>query len=233
MKKHIPNAITCCNLLCGCTATYLAFGGRPELAGAFILLAAVFDFFDGWSARKLGVSSPIGKELDSLADVISFGFAPSAMLFHSLREVTLFPRIACFAAFLIAAFSALRLAKFNLDERQTCGFIGMPTPANALLLTGLCCSPLLAYAGCHWPLPVFLIATFALIGALCWLLVCEIPMFSFKAGGKTAWVFAAAAIVITLACLVLWHDARGLFLSMLLYIVICLTEAAYAEKRKA
>ena len=138
MKKHIPNTITCCNLISGCIATYWAFQGDYELALLFIVIGAVFDFFDGMTARLLHVSSPIGKELDSLADDITFGFAPSAIIFnwlcgysfHELPAPVAF--IMPFTAFIMAAFSALRLAKFNLDERQAMGFIGLPTPANAL-----------------------------------------------------------------------------------------------------
>ena len=135
MRRHIPNAITCCNLLSGCVATMYAFEGMYPFAFAFIIAGAVFDFFDGLTARALKVSSPIGKELDSLADVITFGFAPSAMAYSWLREcadanLDMFVAfIIPFAAFLMAAFSALRLAKFNVDERQTSSFIGLPTPA--------------------------------------------------------------------------------------------------------
>ena len=115
IKKHIPNTITCCNLISGCIATYWAFQGDARLAMLFIVIGAVFDFFDGMSARLLHVSSPIGKELDSLADCITFGFAPSAIMYEYLRpETELLP----FIVFIMAAFSALRLAKFNLDERQ-------------------------------------------------------------------------------------------------------------------
>ncbi len=138
MKKHIPNTITCCNLVSGCIAIVSAINGSPELALLWIIIGAVFDFFDGMSARLLGVSSPIGKELDSLADVVTFGVAPSTIIFHQL-SVMVYPEFLTslheyipYCAFIMAAFSALRLAKFNLDERQTTSFIGLPTPANAL-----------------------------------------------------------------------------------------------------
>ena len=135
MKKHIPNTITSCNLICGCIAIYFAMQSAYDFAFYFIIGGAVFDFFDGFAARLLGVSSPIGKELDSLADDVTFGVAPSAVLFSLLRETlpvalpgsTLLPYLP-FAAFIMAAFSALRLAKFNLDERQSTSFIGLPTP---------------------------------------------------------------------------------------------------------
>ena len=140
IKKHIPNTITCLNLISGCIATYWAFQGDYRMALLFIIIGAVFDFFDGMVARLLHVSSPIGKELDSLADDITFGFAPSAIIFSYLNEfcaaanstLCTLHSILPFVAFIMAAFSALRLAKFNLDERQALGFIGLPTPANAL-----------------------------------------------------------------------------------------------------
>ena len=141
MKKHIPNTITCCNLISGCIATYYAFLGEFDMALLFIIIGAVFDFFDGMSARLLSVSSPIGKELDSLADDVTFGFAPSAIVFAYLCTFHIHLMFVPFLAFIMAAFSALRLAKFNLDERQALGFIGLPTPANALfwgsLIVGL------------------------------------------------------------------------------------------------
>ena len=125
MKKHIPNTITCCNLISGCIATYFAFMGIYYLALLFIVIGAVFDFFDGMVARLLHVSSPIGKELDSLADDITFGFAPSAIIFSYLSSFHIHAPFVPFLAFVMAAFSALRLAKFNLDERQALGFIAL------------------------------------------------------------------------------------------------------------
>lgn len=176
IKKHIPNTITCCNLISGCVATYYAFQSDFELALLFIIIGAVFDFFDGMSARLLGVSSPIGKELDSLADDITFGFAPSAIVFSYLcsfhNDIFVLP----FLAFVMAAFSALRLAKFNLDERQALGFIGLPTPANALfwgaLVLGLEQYDV-AFEGMEWAI---------LIGSFfsSYLLIAEIPMFALK-----------------------------------------------------
>lgn len=129
--RNIPNAVTCCNLLSGCIATSFALQGDFLLAFLFIIVGALFDFFDGMTARLLHVASPIGKELDSLADVVTFGVAPSMMVF-SLLQTRCTYHILPYIAFLLAAFSALRLARFNLDERQTNSFIGLPTPANAL-----------------------------------------------------------------------------------------------------
>lgn len=176
MKKHIPNTITCCNLISGCIATYWAFLGDFNLALLFIVIGAVFDFFDGMSARLLGVSSPIGKELDSLADCITFGFAPSAIIFSYLCSFHIHIPLLPFLAFVMAAFSALRLAKFNLDERQALGFIGLPTPANALFWGSL-----IAGAGAYLKnVPYICYILLAGMFLSCYLLVSEIPMFALK-----------------------------------------------------
>lgn len=172
IKKHIPNTITCCNLLSGATAVFMAAMGNYKTAFFLILLGAFFDFFDGMSARLLHVSSGIGKELDSLADDITFGMAPATMLVKFI-----FPALSwwALAGYLMAAFSAVRLAKFNLDERQTTSFIGIPTPANAIFWGSLICSMPNETAtlsiGC-------ILLAISLVSS--WLMVCEIPFFSFK-----------------------------------------------------
>ena len=182
MKKHIPNTITCCNLISGCIATVFALYGIPEMALLFIILGAVFDFFDGMTARVLGVSSPIGKELDSLADDVTFGVAPASILFWFLGIID-YPSfleewrgVIPFFAFIISAFSALRLAKFNLDTRQTTSFIGLPTPANALFWGSLIVGFGTQMMYSLYTLPLLLIGT--VISS--WLLVAEIPMFALK-----------------------------------------------------
>ena len=204
MRRHIPNTITCCNLLSGCVAAMYAFEGMYPFAFVFIIAGAVFDFFDGLTARALKVSSPIGKELDSLADVITFGFAPAAMAFSWLRECAdahLDMSLAFampFAAFLLVAFSALRLAKFNVDERQTSSFIGLPTPANALFWGAL-------VLGSHDTIvaqPYGWVAVIVLIGLFSWLLVAEIPMFSLKFKNLT-WKSNRIAYTFLLVSLVL------------------------------
>ena len=182
MKKHIPNSITCCNLISGCIATAFAFTGDIKVALLWIIIGAVFDFFDGMTARLLHVSSPIGKELDSLADDITFGVAPSTIIFSQLQLMSypdflepLRPYLP-FVSYIMAAFSALRLAKFNLDERQALGFIGLPTPANALfwgsLLVGI------GEQMYYRPWTLYLILIGILVSS--WLLVSEIPMFALK-----------------------------------------------------
>ena len=204
MRSHIPNTLTCCNLLSGCVAATYAFEGVYTIAFVCIILGAVFDFFDGLTARALKVSSPIGKELDSLADVVTFGFAPATMVFSWLRECAdahlhMLPAFAMpFLAFLLVAFSALRLAKFNVDERQTSSFIGLPTPANALFWGSLVIGShdKVVAAPYGWMLIVALVLLFS------WLLVAEIPMFSLKfkslawAPNRIAYIFLLVSLVL-------------------------------------
>ena len=136
VRSNLPNFFTLCNLLCGCAG--LVFVSRGELATASYLMwaAAALDFADGFVARAVNAYSELGKQLDSLADMVSFGVLPAYIMFALIDERTTHP-ILPFLAFLIAAFSALRLAKFNIDTRQTQAFIGVPTPANALLISSL------------------------------------------------------------------------------------------------
>jgi CDP-diacylglycerol--serine O-phosphatidyltransferase len=136
LKKHIPNALTCANLVCGCFGIVYCLENRNVSAAYFIWAAGVFDFFDGFAARWLKVSSAIGKELDSLADMVSFGLLPSLVMYKMLLAVTTMPWLP-YAAFLIAVCSALRLAIFNIDETQHENFKGLNTPANSIFISAL------------------------------------------------------------------------------------------------
>ena len=180
--RHIPNALTCLNLFSGCVASVMAFEARYEMALLFIVVSALFDFLDGLAARVLHAYSDIGKDLDSLSDDVSFGVAPSLVVFSLFKEMhyPVYLEMAAawlpYLAFLIAVFSALRLAKFNNDTRQTTSFIGLPVPANALFWASLVAGfhSFLVSAAFH---PFYLLV---LIGLFSWLLVSEIPMFSLK-----------------------------------------------------
>ncbi len=139
--RHIPNFITSLNLICGCVAVILVQDGQPLVAAFLVIAAAIFDFFDGFAARILNVSSAIGAELDSLADMVTFGLVPGLMLLHYLQQSAgivfeglsdLLTHPILLVPLLIPIFSALRLAKFNVDTRQTHGFRGLPTPASAM-----------------------------------------------------------------------------------------------------
>ena len=189
MIKHIPNSITCCNLLSGCISVVLSCNGMMTAAGVMIFIAAVFDFFDGFAARLLKAYSPLGAELDSLSDVVSFGVAPSFIMYHYLSqqstvnaqclEIAGF-NVLPFAAFFLAVFSALRLAKFNIDDRQTTSFIGLPTPAMGLFVASLSFTLMnesLAFMGGLITNLYFLLAVIAIFS---FLMVSEIPFFSLK-----------------------------------------------------
>lgn len=182
ITKHIPNTITAMNLLCGVIAVVFTFEQRLDIAFYLMLLAAVFDFCDGLAARLLAAYSPMGKELDSLSDMVSFGVLPAVML-HTLMRVSGCP-LTCWLSWtplLIAVFSALRLAKFNIDERQTSSFIGLATPACAIICGSLACLACLRpeFFLSRWVMETtWVIPVLALVLSL--LLVSEIPMFSMK-----------------------------------------------------
>ena len=219
----VPNVLTLCNLLCGAVAAVSALvWGNLQLAFLLVAASAAFDFFDGFSARLLRQYSAIGVQLDSLADMISFGFAPAAVmmaLFEGAEAWREWPAwavsVGYFVPLLMTAFSALRLAKFNIDETQHTEFEGLPTPANALLCMSLA---MLAEAG----LLTFtreVIMVLSLV--MSWLLICPVRMFSLKFEGfgwaknKLRFLSLALALVIVVI------DYRyAMSLIMILYIVI-------------
>lgn len=203
LRKHIPNIITSMNLLCGAVGVIFAFADRQDMAFLWMLAAGVFDFCDGLVARALGASSDIGKELDSLCDCVSFGLLPALML-HRTMVSSGIGGVWVYIPLLLAAFSALRLAKFNLDERQHGSFIGLATPPCALICASLCSlvtthpDSVLA----HWCAPCWVLPLLAVV--LSALLVSEIPMFAFKFGkGKSTDARTRTLRVIFLAIAVL------------------------------
>lgn len=190
IKRIIPNSLTCANLLCGSVAVFMAT--QEEFLWAFVLILAggLFDFFDGASARWLKVPSPLGVQLDSLADDITFGLAPSMALMCFLKPIIGWWSL---IALLMAAFSALRLAKFNIDERQTTSFIGLATPPNAILWASVAAYPYTQTTSTF----AWIMVGLSLL--CCYLLVCEIPFFSFKSVGKNR----TRIIIFIVGCIVL------------------------------
>ena len=233
MKKHIPNLLTSLNLFSGCVSILLAFRGNLPLAAGFVILSALLDFSDGLAARLLNAYSAIGKELDSLADVVSFGVAPSAVLYQLvIQHFTQFHPgfeaahpsasqwIMLLIPFLIPVFSALRLAKFNLDERQTTHFIGLPTPANALFFLSLVFWEMDSPAGKILLHP----ASLSILTLLfCFLLVSSLPMFSLKthslrwSENRERWILGILSLF-----LLAWLGIRGLTFVIPLYLLISL-----------
>ena len=211
-KKHIPNLLTCCNLVCGSVGIVQVFNNELHYAAYLIWAALIFDFLDGFVARLLKVHSPMGKELDSLADMVTFGLLPAAICFQILNNLT--PLIWLpYAGFLITIFSALRLAKFNIDERQADSFIGLPTPANTLFISSL------IFVDQLWlTLPVLL----SLIVVFSCLLVAPLEMLALKfkhfgwRGNEVRYIFIGISLV---SILLFWQLA----LPVIIIAYICLS----------
>jgi CDP-diacylglycerol--serine O-phosphatidyltransferase len=218
---YIPNTITCFNLVAGCLSCVMAFQGNYLMASLFVYIAAVFDFLDGMAARLLKAYSNIGRELDSLADMISFGMAPGFILFSWLKEILPADMdYLSYIAFLIPVFSALRLAKFNIDIRQASSFIGLPTPANAIFIASL------ISLNHHPYLESILQNSWVITGLvilLSFLLVSRLPMFSLKfkslrwKDNQVRYIFLILSLL-----LILTFHLIALPLIIILFIVISL-----------
>ena len=218
LSSYIPNIITCCNLTAGSLAVIMALRGTFEQAAIFILIAAVCDFLDGVSARLLHAYSDMGKELDSLSDLISFGLAPGLMVYALLNDYLLLPygnfEYLAYIALLIPVAGGIRLAKFNVDDRQTSSFIGLPIPANALFWIGVC------FADTRDWHPVIILALIVLFS---YLMVSNLPMFSLKAS-NLSWSNNKLRyiLVITSLGLVIWLGLTGLAGAIIAYILLSL-----------
>lgn len=225
ITRNIPNTLTCLNLFSGCIASVMALKGQYDYALLFIIIGAVFDFFDGLAARVLHAYSPIGKDLDSLADDISFGAAPAFIVFSLFKEMhypagwegiyAVFPYI----AFFIAVFSGLRLAKFNNDTRQTSSFIGLPVPANALFWASLVAGSHSFLVSEHFH-PLYLALMVCLFSGL---LVSEIPMFSLKFK-NLSWKDNKVSFTFLLVCipLLIFFKVSGFAAVIVWYILLSL-----------
>lgn len=254
IKKHIPNAITCGNLFCGCLAIVNAFHGNLVVSAYLVGIAAVLDFFDGFAARILKVSGELGKQLDSLADMVTFGVVPGVVMFQLLGQAwwgmhmdgaafnpklnahlaKYYPYIA-FIPFLITIFSAIRLAKFNIDTRQTNSFIGVPTPANSILI---CSLPLIqAFQSTLFGFDFNAIITnvYFLLGLsilMSYLLVAELPLFALKfknfgwADNKLRFSF----LIISVLLIALLHFVAIPFI-IFLYIVLSVINNMYTKNK--
>ena len=231
MRKHVPNLITCLNVTCGVMAILLVMEERAEVAGCLVLLAMVFDFLDGLVARLLGVTSALGKELDSLADVVSFGVAPAllarVLIGDAAGEGDEWTRVLAWIPAVIPAFSAYRLAKFNLDTRQGYSFTGMPTPAHALFWVSLVLTRDLAHGwpAAAWGNPWVLAGCVLFFSVL---LVSGLPMFSLKmisyGWRANRWRYPYFVVAVG-ACLFLGPVAFSLLVP--LYVLFAVLEAAW------
>ncbi len=227
MKRHLPNLLTCRNLVTGAAGiVYLLEDPGLIPAAWFVWIALIFDFLDGLTARILNVSSPIGKELDSLADVISFGLLPSVLVYTLIKEQAASVYLP-WIAFVIVVFSALRLAKFNIDDTQTSSFRGLPTPANALFITGL---PFLEGGPGAFLLDPYVLAVISVAFSL--LLVSRVELFALKFKDLTwrrnqvQYVFLALSAV-----LVALLKFAAVPLIILLYILLSLSKSVVPGPR--
>ncbi len=249
IKRQIPNLITLGNLLCGVLATIAAANGGIAEAAIFICLGIFLDFFDGMAARLLNVASPLGKELDSLADVVTSGVAPGVILFVLLSGGD--PLLGFFSplAFLMPLFAAYRLAKFNLDTRQSHSFLGLPVPSNALIWVGIalyvapidaCCCELCKAEGlCDGWNPVvesniFLTAILVVSLITNVLMVSEMPMFSLKVNfNEMGWKTNSVQYIFLIGCAVIIAATRqwyAISLIILWYIILsAITQKKHAE----
>lgn len=234
LKRHIPNTITSLNLLSGCISIVLAFEGYMLFAVLMVFLASVFDFMDGMSARLLNAYAVVGKELDSLADVVSFGVAPSMIIYHMMKvslfntvhlppieNLTFIEIILLFVPFFIAILSGVRLAKFNVDERQTENFIGLAVPANAMFFASLYLVSIISTNDLLLNLlkNQYFLSILTILFSL--LMITELPMFSLKFkslslnGNKIRYIFIVLSAILLIALHIL-----AMPLIILLYILL-------------
>jgi CDP-diacylglycerol--serine O-phosphatidyltransferase len=227
IQKHIPNAITLMNLLCGCIAMVFALNKDFEMAFYFVSLGIFLDFFDGFFARLFQVSSPLGLQLDSLADMVTSGVVPGIVMYQLMGSSTSFPQWGWatepwpFLGFLITLGSCYRLANFNIDTRQTDSFIGLPTPANALFILSL---PLvieysdsfIVFELLTSPLILLLITILSV-----YMLNAEIPLFSLKIK-KFSWKGNALQVGFLICSIILVTSFQfaGIPLVILIYVLL-------------
>jgi CDP-diacylglycerol--serine O-phosphatidyltransferase len=231
IKKHIPNFITLLNLFAGLLSIYYSMVEELQFAGLMVFVAAIFDFFDGFAARLLNAKSAIGVQLDSLADMVSFGVAPAFIMFRTIEltaelNSSLPWEFLPFIAFLIPIFSALRLAKFNIDEEQQTHFIGMPTPAVAILVASLPIMILICLAenkGSYYEIITNPIVLSVIVIVSSFLMVSKLPMFALKftsvnwAENQTRYIFIILSVF-----LIFLLKLAAIPLIILLYILISL-----------
>jgi CDP-diacylglycerol---serine O-phosphatidyltransferase len=224
MIRQLPNFLTCCNLICGCFGIVFLLEDRGVPAAYFVWAAGIFDFFDGFAARLLKVNSPIGKELDSLADVISFGVLPALVMYKLIGDHTT-SEVLPYIGFSIAAFAALRLAIFNIDETQTDSFRGLNTPATTLFITAL---PLLPESVGKWLFQDWLLILLTL--ALSLLMVSRIEIFALKFknfswhDNKMRFTFLGLSVLLLVA-----FQATAIPLIIILYVALSLIAKAFSN----
>ncbi len=238
--RHLPNFITCLNLASGCLALVFVFKGEIAVFSILVAASLLFDFLDGFVARALKAYSAMGKELDSLADMVTFGLVPGAIMYHLfINSVPLvlhmdatWAKIIGFFPFIITVFSALRLAKFNIDTRQSDSFLGMPTPAITIFVIGV--ALIIQFDRFH--LTPRLLNTYVIGGItmiLCYLLTSEIPLFALKfknfgwEQNKVQYIFLVLAIL-----MILLLQVAAIPLLIIFYLILSLLNNRFRLNRE-
>ncbi len=244
IKKHIPNSLTSLNLLCGTLSAVFCLYGLVQVSVLLIFAGALFDFSDGFAARALKAYSPMGKELDSLADLISFGFAPAVILHVLLKKIllgnfdanildtNLAIQVKVLLPFLLPVFSGLRLAKFNVDTRQSESFIGLTTTATGLFLSSL---GYVFYKETGWLYTLInnQWLLLCMIPVFCFLLVSEIPMFSLKFKNyKIADNTDKYVLLIASLFFIVWQGIGGIAITIVLYVIFSIAKLIFSSNKK-
>lgn len=231
IKKHIPNLITLLNLFCGCIALVFAADRNYEMAFYFVCLGIFLDFFDGFFARLFQVSSPLGLQLDSLADMVTSGVVPGFVMFTLMEDSSNSNCYLSFLGFLIALGSCYRLANFNIDTRQTDSFIGLPTPANALFILSL---PLvLQYSDSMLVLEILTNygVLFGITLLSVYILNAEIPLFSLKIKKFNLKDNALQIVFLSLSLLLLvFFQYLGILLVIVFYVLLSVVNNIFFSK---
>lgn len=242
MKQHIPNIVTLCNLASGCVGLVLAFQGELAWAAAMVFVGAAFDFADGFVARALKVPSELGKQLDSLSDLVTFGVLPATLLMVVLTNqpqvanetVRLMKRAISepyqwyqlAPLYIVALGAAYRLGKFNIDTRQTTSFLGLPSPANGIFFAALVLGIVLQQFPEAWMGMISHVNTFYILAlAFSLLMISEIPMFAMKVNG-IGWKgnqFRYILLIVAILSIILFKFA-GVALTIVAYIILSIIE---------
>ncbi len=232
IRAAFPSFVTSLNMVCGVCASVMAMHGRIELAVALIILGAVFDFCDGFVARLLNASSEFGKQMDSLSDLITFGLAPSLIMYNFVVTNGIFTEYVALFVLLIAVFSGLRLAKFNIDPEQTTEFKGMPTPASALLIISLCYYCSTADSALSQAL-TSKVAVIAVVAFVCIMMVVNVRLFSMKIKSfRINAIIWQLILAVSLVALVCFFGVLGLALTMILYVILSIIRNLINKNKK-
>lgn len=232
IRAAFPSFVTSLNMVCGVCASVMAMHGRIEVAVVLIILGSIFDFCDGFVARLLNASSEFGKQMDSLSDLITFGLAPSLIMYNFVVSNGIFTEYVALFVLLIAVFSGLRLAKFNIDPEQTTEFKGMPTPASALLIISVCYYCSITDSALSHALSSKA-AVIAIVAFVCIMMVVNIRLFSMKIKSfKIKAIIWQLILAVSLVVFVCVFRVLGLAFTMIFYVILSIIRNLINKNKK-